>query len=49
MIRAADAAGFPKLTALGMQETCDSPIPGLATTSTYIVQVSIVFYRDTGS
>ena len=49
MIRAADAAVSPNLTALGMQETCDSPIPGLATTSTYIVEVSSVFYRATGS
>ena len=49
MIRAADAAGSPKLTALGMQDPRASPIPGLATTSTYIVEVSSVFYRATGS
>jgi hypothetical protein len=49
MIRAADAAGSPKLTALGMQLNYTSSIPGLAMTSTCIVQVSIVFYRATGS
>lgn len=43
MIRDADAAASPKLTALGMQQNCTSSVPGPATTSTYMVKVSVVF------